>query len=409
MPDVARCNRGGEMTRAPRHGIVLAAAVLVSVTVCACGSSNSSTPTTPTTPTTPSVSVTSVAVSGPTPNVGLTAQFTSTATFSNGTTQNVTSQAVWQTSNTAIATVNNAGVVTAVGPGEVDITATYQSVAGRARITVALATFAITGVVTDATSGGVLPNITLQITSGPSAGAGLTAKTDGGGAYTLNGVLAGATTISASAVGYVTQAKTVTVVSTNTTLDFVLVRMPGCAYTLTVTSQNVPAEGGNFSFNATSGDTCSWTASTSTPWITLGTTSGTSSATVTFMVAANSTISARTGSIRISWSGGFADYTVTQGAGACTFALSPTTGSFTSAGGTGSFVVTPSDAACAWTAASDSSWVTVTAGASGTGVATVSYSVQSYAGPIGPRVATILVNGTVSGLRGFPVQQQPPP
>lgn len=394
------------MTRAPRQGVVLAVALLISVTVCACGSSNSSTPTTPTTPSTPAT-VTSVAVSGQTPNVGLTAQFTSTATFSNGTTQNVTSQAAWQTSNTAIATVNNAGVVTAVGPGEVDITATYQSVAGRARITVALATFAITGVVTDATSGGVLPNINLQITSGASNG--LTAKTDGGGAYTLNGVLAGATTISASAVGYVTQAKTVTVVSGNTTLDFVLVRVPGCAYTLTVTSQNVPAEGGNFSFNATSGDACSWTASTSTPWITLGTTSGTGPATVTFVVGANSTISPRTGSIRISWSSGFADYTVTQGGGVCTFALSPTSGSFTSAGGTGSFVVTPSDAACAWTATSDSSWLTVTAGASGTGVATVSYSVQSYGGPIGPRVGSILVNGTVSGLRGFPVQQQPPP
>jgi hypothetical protein len=51
----------------------------------------------------------------------------------------------------------------------------------------------------------------------------------------------------------------------------------------------------------------------------------------------------------------------------------------------------------------------VTANASATGIATVSYSVQTYAGPVGPRVATITVRGTLSGLRGFPVQQQPPP
>jgi hypothetical protein len=395
------------MTRALRREIVLAAALLLSTIVCACGSSDSTTPTTPTTPSTPSPSVTSVAVTGQAPNVGLTSQFTSTATLSNGTTQNVTSQATWQSSNAAIATVSNAGVVTAVAPGEVDITATYQSVAGRARITIALSTFVIRGVVTDATSGGILPNIDLQITAGPNTG--LATKTDSAGAYTLSGVQAGTQTVSASAVSYVTQAKNVTIVSSSATLDFVLVRTPGCAYTLAVTSQNAPANGGSFSFTATTGDACGWTASTSTPWITLGTTSGTSPANVTFTVAANPTITPRTGTIRLSWSGGFADYTVTQSGGTCTFDISPMTGSFTSAGGTGSFVVTPSDVACAWTATSDSSWLTVTAGGSGTGVATVSYSVQSYAGPIGPRVGNIVVNGTVSGLRGFPVQQQPPP
>jgi Carboxypeptidase regulatory-like domain/Bacterial Ig-like domain (group 2)/Putative binding domain, N-terminal len=392
------------MTRTLRREVVLAASLFLSAIVGACGSSDS---TTTTTPTTPSPTVTSVAVTGQTPNVGLTSQFTSTATLSNGTTQNVTSQATWQSSNAAIATVSNAGVVTAVAPGEVDITATYQSVAGRARITIAQSTFAIRGVVTDATSGGILPNIDLQITAGPNTG--LATKTDSAGAYTLSGVLAGTQTVSASAVSYVTQAKNVTVVSSNATLDFVLVRTPGCVYTLPVTSQNVPAAGGNFSFNATSADSCNWTASTSTPWITLGTTSGTSPATVTFAVAANSAISPRTGSIRLSWSAGFADYTVTQGAGDCTFSLNPTSGSITAAGGTGSFVVTPSDSACGWTATSDSSWLSITGGASGTGVGTISYSAQPYAGPTGPRIGNIAVTGTVSGVRSFPVQQQPPP
>src|SRR5262249_24443573 len=160
----------------------------------------------------------------------------------------------------------------------------------------------------------------MQITSGPSTG--LATKTDAGGAYMLTGVLAGAATVTASAVSHETQAKGVTVVG-NTKVDFVLVRTPGCGYTLSVTSLTVPAGGGNFNFTATSRDPCAWTASTSTPWISLGTTAGTSTATIAFTVAANPTISQRVGSIRISWQGGSADATITQSGSSCTFDLNP--------------------------------------------------------------------------------------
>jgi carboxypeptidase family protein/Big-like domain-containing protein/all-beta uncharacterized protein len=374
----------------------------LAIAIAACSSNKSSEPTTPTTPT-PTVG--SVAVTGSAPFVGLTAQFTATATLSNNTTQNVTSQATWQSSNTALATVNSAGVVTGVSPGEVDIIATYQSVAGRMRVTIAPSTFSLTGVVTDATSGGVLPNIAVQVASGPSIG--LSARTDAAGAYTLAGVQAGAATVTASAAGYESQTKGVTIVG-STRLDFVLVRTPGCAYTLSVTSQNVPAAGGTFNFTATSNDTCTWTASTSTPWITLGATSGSTPATITYSAAANPTIGQRVGSIRVSWTGGFADLTVTQGAAACSFTLNPQSGSFAAAGGNGTFTVTPSDAACSWTGVSDSPWLTIASGQSGTGPGTVSYSVQSYAGT-GPRVGSITITGTQSGIRGFPVTQQPPP
>jgi carboxypeptidase family protein/Big-like domain-containing protein/all-beta uncharacterized protein len=390
------------MNKSLRRILVPAAVASIAATVAACAkNNNSSNP-----PTTPSPTVTSVAVTGSAPLVGLSAQLTATASLSNGTTQNVTSQATWQSSNTTLATVNNAGVVTGVAPGEVDITATYQSVAGRSRLTIVNATYSLSGTVTDATSGGILPNINMQITSGPSTG--LATKTDAAGAYTLTGVLAGAATVSASAVGYETQAKTATVVG-NTTLDFVLVRVPACRYTLSVTSQNVPATGGNFSFTATSPDACSWTASTSTSWITLAATSGNSPGTIAFTAAANTTISQRVGTIHVAWNGGSADVTVTQAANACTFDLNPQGASFSAAGGTGSFTLTPSDVACAWTAASDSSWLSITAGQSGTGLGTVSYSVQPYSGSTATRVGTILITGTVSGIRGFPVQQQPPP
>ena len=387
--------------RMHRHTVVASVVPVAMVVTIACSGKSS------TSPSPPAATITSVSVTGSAPPVGLTAQLTAMATLSDGTTQSVTSQAAWQSSNPAIATVTNAGLVTGAAPGDVDIIATYQSIAGRTRLTITRATFSITGNVTDATSTGVLPNINMQITTGPSTGT--SAKTDATGAYSLTGVLAGDATVTASAVGYDTQAKTVTVIG-NTRLDFVLVRVSPCAFSLSVTSQNVPASGGSFSFIANSPSACSWTASTSTPWITLGATSGTAPGIISYTVAANSTISARTGSIRVSWSGGFADAAITQaGGGTCSFTLIPESGNFPAGGGSGSFTVMPSDSACAWTAASDSSWLAVVAGASGTGPGTVSYSVQSYAGSTGPRAGSISVTGTVSGLRGFPVQQQPPP
>jgi len=375
---------------------VLAAVVATAV---GCSSKSSDTATTPT----PTVS--SVAVAGTAPNVGLTAQFTASALLSNGTTQNVTSQATWQSSNTSIATVNAAGIVTGVAPGDVDITATYQAVAGRLRATIVVRTFTLTGLVTDGTSGGILPNINIAITSGPRTGA--STRTDATGNYTLGGLESGAITVTASAVSYDTQDKGMTLIA-DARLDFVMVRARECAFTLSVTSQNVPAAGGTFSVTATSPVACSWTASTSTPWITLGATSGNSPGTISWTAAANTTIAARTGTIRVSWSGGFIDLTVTQAAASCTFVLNPEGGSFAAAGGTGSFTVTPSDPGCPWTAASDSSWLTISSGQTGTGSGTVSYSVGAYAGPTGPRVGTIAVGGG-GGFRGFSVQQQPPP
>jgi hypothetical protein len=380
------------------HTVGIIAAVMMASA--ACSSSSSPPPASPSPPT-----VTQVAVTGSAPNVGLTAQFTATATLSSGATQNVTSQATWQSSNAAIATVSNAGIVTGVGPGDVDITATYQAVAGRSRITIAVRTFTLSGNITDGTSGGILPNINIAITSGPHTGA--STKSDATGAYTLPGLEAGSITVTASAVSYFSQDKAITL-SADARLDFVMMRAPDCTLMLSVTSQNIPAAGGTFTVNATSPVTCPWTASTSTPWITLGTTSGNTPATISWTAAANTTIDSRSGSVRLSSPGGFVDLMVTQSGATCSFVLNPQGGSFPAAGGTGSFTVTASDSACPWTASSDSPWLTISSGQSGTGSGTVAYSVGAYAGSTGPRVGTIAVSGG-GGFRGFPVQQQPPP
>jgi len=105
---------------------------LVSMAVAAaaaCGSDHKS-PTAPAAATTSAVQVrASGDASGPLDS-GTTRQLTATATQSTGSTTDVTQQATWQSSAPSIATVSSTGLVTAVAEGQVEISATFQSVRG---------------------------------------------------------------------------------------------------------------------------------------------------------------------------------------------------------------------------------------------------------------------------------------
>jgi len=73
----------------------------------------------------------SIAVSGnPSLTAGTSEQLTAEGTYSDSSTQTLTSQATWQSSNTAVATVSNSGMLTAVSAGSVTITATLGTVSG---------------------------------------------------------------------------------------------------------------------------------------------------------------------------------------------------------------------------------------------------------------------------------------
>jgi hypothetical protein len=254
-------------------------------------------PTTPG-PNPPAATVQSVAVSGTAPAVGATAQFTAVATMTGGTTQTVTGQATWSSSNTAIATVNASGMVTGVAPGEVDVTATYQTVAGALHVRIAAdsRTFSITGTVTDGTTGGVLPNVDVQ--AAESGGKTTTAKTNGAGAYALNGIAAGPVVLSAAPVSY--EPKTVNVtLSANSVVDIVLTRT-SCTLSVSTTSFAFPAGGGANVVSVSSSATgCAWTAKSNDAFITItGGATGVDAGTVTFSVAANTDVS-RVGTMTI--------------------------------------------------------------------------------------------------------------
>lgn len=158
-----------------------------------------------------------------------------------------------------------------------------------------------------------------------------------------------------------------------------------CSFSINPTQQAFFAAGGSGTFTVTTTSECAYTATSNNPWITVTAgASGTGTGTVSFTVAANNGL-ARTGTITV----GGQTFTVTQSNG-CTYALSPTNADFNAAGGPGSFNLMASDAACPWTAASSAPWIILN-NTSGTGSATVSFTVQANTGPA--RAGTITAGG----------------
>jgi len=84
---------------------------------------------------------------------------------------------------------------------------------------------------------------------------------------------------------------------------------------------------------------------------------------------------------------------------ACRFAISPTSASFNSHGGSGTVSVTAA-AECSWTANSDVGWISIGSGDTGTGTASVAYRVAGNPNPE-PRTGTLTI-----AARTFTVTQR---
>ena len=153
---------------------------------------------------------------------------------------------------------------------------------------------------------------------------------------------------------------------------------PACSFSISPTSQNFAEAGGpgTIAINA-SANSCSWTATTTAPWISLsGPNSGNGDGNVGFNVAANTTTTARSATIAAAGK----TFTVTQAAATpppapCTFSISPTTQDVGDVGGSGTATVTASAGTCAWTATSNAPWLTLTSGATGAGNGTVGFTI----------------------------------
>ena len=134
---------------------------------------------------------------------------------------------------------------------------------------------------------------------------------------------------------------------------------------------------------------CAWTATSSAPWLTVTSgATGSGNGTVGYSVAANPNTTLRTATI----SAGGQTFTVTQAAVVCSTTISPTASSPTAAGGAATVAVTANAGSCAWTAASNAPWITITAGASGSGSGTVDYTVAANTSTTG-RTGTMTIAG----------------
>ena len=69
------------------------------------------------------------------PVTGQSVQLTASARYQDDSVRDVTTQATWQSSNQQVATVSGSGVITPVGAGEVDITASYSGQVGTLHLT----------------------------------------------------------------------------------------------------------------------------------------------------------------------------------------------------------------------------------------------------------------------------------
>jgi RHS repeat-associated protein len=198
----------------------------------------------------------SIAVTPANPSVaaGKTQQFTATGTYSDSSTQNLTASVTWASGTTATATINAAGLASALKAGTSTISATSGAIVGSTTLTVTAATlvsiavtpanpsiatggsqqFTATGTYTDSST----QNLTTSVTW--ASGTTATATINAAGLATA-GTTAGSTTITATS-GTVVGSTTLTVTSSSAVPTILSVvansGLQGQSLTVTITGQN---------------------------------------------------------------------------------------------------------------------------------------------------------------------------
>ena len=211
----------------------------------------------------------------------------------------------------------------------------------------------------------------------------------------------GGGTANPSTIGYSVQANTspnqrVGTISVNSGLAAFSVTQSGisCSYSVSPASATFTADGGAGTATVTTTAECPWTAASTVPWVSVSG-SGLGNGTLSYSVQPNTTKDTRTGSITV----GGNTLNITQQP-VCSFTLAPTFQQIRSSAESGTITVTANVSSCVRNAVSDSSWLTVPVGSSGTGNGIISWSAAA--------------NGTATGRTGritvgdasFSVQQE---
>jgi len=191
-------------------------------------------------------------------------------------------------------------------------------------------------------------------------------------------------------------------------LDFVLrnnfqVPTPAdCTFTLSPSTFATSSSGGTGSFSFTTLTGCPWSAVSKVGWLSVtSAANGKSGGSVSFSAAANPVTTPRTGTIVLGNGHSSATFTVNQ-AGVCTYFLSVDTIAIPSGGGTGTVSVFTQNG-CVWSAVPNASWITITAGATGTGNGSFTFSAGSNTGNTSLIGTITVMNQTLTVILGSPV------
>jgi len=197
----------------------------------------------------------------------------------------------------------------------------------------------------------------------------------------------GVTTINYSVAANTGAARSDTMTIGGRSMMLAQLAAPSCEYAFDASSASVAAVGGSSSFGMVTTGACAWTTSESSSWLSSVTASGTGSGTINYTAAAN-TGPARSDTITSQGQ----TFTVNQANG-CAVTVTPDSVTPSAAGGSSSFSLATT-AGCAWTVASNNAFVTIPT-ASGTGPATVNYTVAANSGIA--RAATLTATATGTG------------
>jgi len=163
-----------------------------------------------------------------------------------------------------------------------------------------------------------------------------------------------------------------------------------CTYTLSSSHLSLGSEGVSSSVEVSSPDGCEWSASSVDSWIEISSgASSSGSGSISFTVASNESTQSLTAAITIAEQ----ELTIIQGGIDCAYALSPSSASFDSEGGSSSASVASPDG-CEWSASASESWISISAGSNGSGDGSATFAVDANT-TIQSRSGTIVVGGQV--------------
>jgi Putative binding domain, N-terminal len=193
--------------------------------------------------------------------------------------------------------------------------------------------------------------------------------------------------------------RTGTITVATETLTVMQAAGTGCQFVIEPTGKLFVQERSESSFEVTTAAGCQWSVSTTDSWIFItSAVNFTGPGTVTYGVTDNATTVPRQGTIMAAG----LSFTVVQDGGTLgdsTYVLTPSSASFSAAGGNGSLLVN-TEQRCAWEAAVNVNWITFTSQIVGIGTRTVTYNVTPNSGSSG-RVGVITIGG-----RTFKVKQK---